>query len=113
MFEASGSILITLLLAWAGAAALLAVTASLGRRRRRGDEVILDLRGDERREELRWAAIRFIGHGHRGDILQEVVCQATNCSPAQALRAIADAQGASLGDQHGGHSDGTDPYRGQ
>ena len=98
MYEAAGSILITVLTAWVAAAGLLALLATVVRRRH-ATPVVLDLRDNERREELRWAAARFIGHGHCGDMLQEVVCQATNCSPEQAVQAIADARAASLGDQ--------------
>ena len=117
--SAATAIVLTLLLVWAGATAIIIADSSVWRNRM-GDGAppnLLLLDSASRTEELRWAAVRFMGHGLEGEQLQEAVCQATNCSPSEATLAIAtalnDAMGLHDGSRHdGGRHDGG-PYDGE
>jgi hypothetical protein len=93
MISTATAIVLTLLLAWAAVTAVMVSLTTLGRRRARRGEVVLDLTVREGQEETRWAAVRLLGHGISGEQLQEAVCQATNCTPAEASLAIAAARG--------------------
>lgn len=92
------SIVLTLLLVWAAATAVIVGAGTFGRRFTSREPEAVDLPVDERGEELRWAAMRFLGHGIAGEQLQEAVCQATNCSPTEATYAIAQAINRSIDD---------------
>jgi hypothetical protein len=85
------SIVLTLLLVWAAATAVIVGAGTFSRRFTPRRPRALDLTVDERGEELRWTAVRFLGHGIAGEQLQEAVCQATNCTPAEATFAIAQS----------------------
>ena len=91
--SAATAIVLTLLLVWAAATGIIIAVSSLWGRRGMSDHGVglFDLGVNDRREELRWAAVRFLGHGLSGDQLQEAVCQATNCRPGEATLAIAEA----------------------
>ena len=91
MLSTATSIVLTLLLVWAAATATIVGGVTFVRRFRSSPQVLRYLARDERQEEVRWAAIRFLGHGLDGERLQEAVCQETNCTPAEATYAIAQA----------------------
>ncbi|GEM_PF-4480742 len=99
MISTATAIVLTLLLVWATATTIIvAVRTFAARRRPSPADVVLDLTRDERQEEQRWAAVRFLGHGITGEQLQEAVCQATNCTPAEATYAIALAEDRTIDD---------------
>ena len=99
MISTATAIVLTLLLVWATATAVIVgVRTFTARRRTTSTSSLIDLTRDERREEQRWAAIRFLGHGITGEQLQEAVCQATNCTPAEATYAIALAEDRAIDD---------------
>ena len=92
MISTATAIVLTLLLVWAAATAVIVAVGTFTRRCRVPKPgTFTDFTRNEREEELRWAAIRFLGRGINGEQLQEAVCQATNCAPAQATYAIAQA----------------------
>lgn len=100
MLTATTTIVLTLLLVWAAATAIIVAVSSVASRRGSDAGILIDLTRDTRQEELRWAAVRFLGHGLTGDQLQEAVCQATNCTPGEASLAVAEAVNRAAA-QHG------------
>lgn len=91
MISAATAIVLTLLLVWAAATAIIVGVSTFARRFGSRKSILIDLTRNERAEELRWAAVRFMGHGITGEQLQEAVCQATNCTPSEATFAISQA----------------------
>jgi hypothetical protein len=82
------AITLTLVVIWLSVTAIIIALGSKRRKHQRHTGVLDRYTEDERLGEIHWAVIRLAATGFEGDSLQEELCRAVNCSPAEARTAI-------------------------